>query len=157
MDQEHMDIIIKVIDQLLEQVPPNNIKCDMNQYVNDYIYKSALLKRKLEYEICDNCRESNLANCEKCDLYLKKEELYTSIKSTNKLSRRNRSKDNLKNILVFSWKKFIKVIIILIALFGVTFDSTVKKLFYDYIPTTSIYLREQELKCLRTDFSREYI
>lgn len=157
MDQEHKNVKIEEIDKLLEQVPPNNVKCDMNQYLNDYIYKSGLLKRNLEHEICNDCRESNLADCENCDLYLKKEELYNSIKSTNKLARRNRIKDNLKNIFVFSWKTFVKTIIILVALFGITFDSTVKRLFYENIPTTSIYLREQELRCLRTDFSREYI
>lgn len=157
MDQNHKDTIIKQIDLLLEQVPLNNIKCDINQYVNNYIYKSSLLKRNIEHEICDNCRENNLETCENCDLFKKKEKLYKSIKYTNELSRRNRCKDNLKNIFTFSWKILVKAIIILVALFGITFDSTTKKIFYEYIPATAIYLREQELKCLRIDFSREYI
>lgn len=157
MHQEYKDMIIKEIDKLLEQFPPNNIKCDTNKYVNDYIYNSILLKRKLEHNICDNCRENNLSNCGNCDLYLKKDKLYCSIKSANKIFKRNKIRNYIKNIFTFSWKTFIKIVIILVALFGITFDSTVKKLFYEYIPTTAIYLRKQELECLRTDFSREYI
>lgn len=157
MDEERKNTIIKEIDKLLEQVPPNNINCDMNQYMNDYIYNSSLLKRNIDHKICDDCRENHLENCENCDLYIEKKKLYHSIKSINKLSRINRIKDILKNIFLFSWKVSIQVFIILIALFGITFDSTVKSIFYERIPTASIYLREQSLKCLRTDFSREYI
>lgn len=157
MDQEYINTIIKEIDKLLEIVPPDNIRCDMNQYVNDYIYKSGLLKKKIECRICENCRENNISNCENCELCLKKKELYNSIKLSNKLSKRNKRKNSLKKFSILCGKTFVKIAIILVALFGITFDSTVKKMFYDYIPITSIPLREQELKCLRTNFFREYI
>ena len=157
MNQEYKDTIIKELNQMLDQVPTDKIKCSMNQYVNDYIYKSSLLKRNIECRLCDDCKKDNISNCENCDLYIKKAELNRSIKFSNQLLKRNKRKDIIKNTFIFCGKLFVKTIIILIALFGISFDSTVKQLFYEEIPVTSIYLREQELRCLRTGYSREYI
>lgn len=157
MAERYKNEIIQEIDKVLQQVPTNEIKCFMNQYVSDYIYKSSVLKRNLECGVCDNCRKNNMSDCEHCELYLKKEALFKSLKFSKILFKRNQRKSNLKRIFSFFGKTFVKVTIILVALFGITFDSTVKKIFYDYIPVSSIYLREQELKCLRINFSREYI
>jgi hypothetical protein len=66
-------------------------------------------------------------------------------------------KDEVKKLPITILKFFLGFIIVVIALFGITFDSIAKKIFYNTIPFTAIYLREEELKCLRVGFSKEYI
>lgn len=66
-------------------------------------------------------------------------------------------KEEAKKLPITILKFFLGFLIVVIALFGITFDSIAKKIFYNIIPFTSIYLREEELKCLRVGFSKEYI
>lgn len=66
-------------------------------------------------------------------------------------------REEVKKLPITIIKFFLGFLIVVIALFGITFDSIARKIFYDIIPCTSICLREEELKCLRVDFSREYI
>lgn len=66
-------------------------------------------------------------------------------------------KDELKKLPITIIKYFFGFLIVVIAVFGITFDSIAKKIFYNTIPFTSIYLREEELEYLHVDFSREYI
>lgn len=66
-------------------------------------------------------------------------------------------KEEAKKLPITILKFFMGFIIVVVALFGITFDSIAKKIFYNTIPFTAIYLREEELKCLRVGFSKEYI
>lgn len=66
-------------------------------------------------------------------------------------------RDEIKKLPITILKFLLGFFIVVIALFGITYDSVAKKLFYNTIPFTSVYLRKEELKCLRVNFSREYI